>query len=37
MHSFLNEHKASLENQHKDFEIEKKQFEEMNSRMEYEK
>jgi len=37
MRNFLNEHKEIMANQYQDFEIEKKQFEEMNHRMEDEK
>ena len=37
MRNFLNEHKEIMANQYQDFEMEKKQFEEMNLRMEDEK
>lgn len=37
MRNFLNEHKEIMTNQYQDFEMEKKQFEEMNLRMEDEK
>lgn len=37
MRGFLNEHKEIMANQYQDFEMEKKQFEEMNNRMEDEK
>lgn len=37
MRSFLNEHKAIMQSQYNDFEMEKRQFEEMNVRMEEEK
>jgi len=37
MRNFLNEHKEIMANQYQDFEMEKKQFEEMNHRMEDEK
>lgn len=37
MRKFLNEHKAIMQNQYNDFEMEKRQFEEMNLRMEDEK
>ncbi len=37
MRSFLNDHKEIMQQQHQDFEIEKKQFNEMNNRMDVEK
>ena len=37
MRSFLNEHKGIMQSQYNDFEMEKRQFEEMNMRMEEEK
>ena len=37
MRNFLNEHKEIMTNQYQDFEMEKKQLEEMNLRMEDEK
>lgn len=37
MRTFLNEHKSIMQNQYNDFEMEKRQFEEMNMRMEEEK
>ena len=37
MRNVLNEHKDIMANQYQDFELEKKQFEEMNHRMEDEK
>ena len=37
MRQFLNEHKSIMQSQYPDFEMEKRQFEEMNARMEQEK
>jgi hypothetical protein len=37
MRSFLNEHKAIMQTQHQDFDMEKRQFQEMNARMDVEK
>ena len=37
MRSFLNEHKGIMQSQYNDFEMEKRQFEEMNARMDEEK
>ena len=37
MRDFLNDHKSIMQTQYKDFEVEKQQFNEMNSRMDVEK